>query len=231
MLKLKLNHVSKRGPRGIRVRWSIRTLPWTVEDEWSRLLYSGECRTVSACHTPVQRNNCVSFNGLGVHMIQWGSWAGFLRPNCCGQSICGNLNKIYWHQWKYMFGDHQHPFTFQHDNAAAPVPVSHQWLENNGNNNIIRFSQSPDLYDRKSGGFCRQAWPRIDLSQSSSLQTQYTPQNKFSNTSIGWPTRNTNLLQWSEHRQYHMYILQIWYNKYSIYAKYRSHENGKIIWL
>ena len=28
---------------------------------------------------------------------------------------------------------------------------------------------------------------------------------KFSNTSVGWPTRSKDLWQWAEHRQYHVY--------------------------
>ena len=41
----------------------------------------------------------------------------------------------------------------------------------------------------------------------------YTHQKKFSNTSACWITRNKHLLQWSKHRKYCMYTLQIWHNE------------------
>ena len=36
---------------------------------------------------------------------------------------------------------------------------------------------------------------------------------KFSNTSACWITRNKHLLEWSQHRKYCMYALQIWHNE------------------
>ena len=61
------------------------------------------------------------------------------------------------------------------------------------------------------------------------LVASYTPPNKFSNNSAIWTTRSKHYLEWSYHRKYCMYTLQIWHTEHSIYAKFATNESVKYI--
>ena len=52
---------------------------------------------------------------------------------------------------------------------------------------------------------------------------------KFSNTSASWITRNKYFLKWSQHGKYCIYTLQIWENEDSIYVEFKTNESMKNI--
>ena len=73
----------------------------------------------------------------------------FLRPNFYGQSMRGNTWPKSTDTSRKYFGDHKHPFIFQHENAPAHrAHLTEQWLENNVQS-IMWPSWFPDL-NRKS---------------------------------------------------------------------------------
>ena len=68
-------------------------------------------------------------------------------------------------------------------------------------------------------GFFMEFYKSLSLSSYFSIKIKghwlnivHSPK-KFTNTSACWITRNKHLLEWSQHRKYCMYTLQMWHNE------------------
>lgn len=148
-----------------RVRWSTRTLPWTPDGHWARLIFSDESRFnlsysdgrvrvwrtqgeryAPECLSEVQKRSsisvmvwgCIGYHGVGELVV--------LEENVTGRAYIETLRQNLLPSVENIFGDREHPFIFQHDNAPAhSARVTHDWLDNNDVQCIMWPAQSPDL--------------------------------------------------------------------------------------
>ena len=146
-----------------RVRWARRVQNWTVQDNWRHIVFSDEsrfCLSFDDGRIRVWRTNgtayhpgnltfftrnalsimfwgCIGYHGVGELVMVEGNLAHAQYIDILDGYLLQSVENI--------FGDREHPFVFQDDNAPPHrAHVVQDWMFEHGINRMDWPAQSPD---------------------------------------------------------------------------------------